>query len=173
MNIKLELPSQKRKLEAIDYIKEFIEYKSEIHGTGGIDITDYDNWLIKTLNSHRGLEIRENKVPASTYFVINLDSNKLIGMVNIRHYLNDYLISSGSGHIGYSVRPTERRKGYATELLRKALIILKTDLNVDEVLVGCYKDNIGSKKTILKNGGEFYKEIIEDDGMVTLAYKIK
>lgn len=173
MKLNFELPSKDRELEAKEYIKEFIEYGSDINGTGGLDVENYDKWLAKTLNSHQGIEKREGKVPASTFFVIESESNIIVGMVNIRHRLNDYLINSGSGHIGYSVRPNERRKGYATEILRKALIILKNVFNVEEVFVGCNKDNIGSKKTIMKNRGVLFNEITEEDRNITLEYIIK
>ena len=169
--IKLLLPSKDNKQEAIDYIKEFHNYNSPINGTGGLDINQYDNWLEQSLLSHSGIKIREDRVPASTYFAYN-EENKLVGMCNIRHHLSDYLINSGSGHIGYSVRPTERRKGYATEILHVALKILHQDHQVDTALVGCYKDNIASKKAILKNGGVLHQEIIEENENTTLAYHI-
>ncbi len=171
MDIKFMLPSIVNEKDAKEYIDEFKEYKSAINGTGGLDGCEYDLWLKKVTKSHLGEVSRKDRVPASTYFVFN-ESNKIIGMVNIRHCLNDYLITSGSGHIGYSVRPTERRKGYATQILAKALQFLKNDYGVSEALVGCYKENIGSKRTILKNGGKLHKEILEDDGRITLAYKI-
>lgn len=172
MKLSFELPSLERKKEAIEYIEEFHLHNSAINGTGGLDVLDYDNWLKKVLNSHKGKEERNDRVPASTYFVID-EIGKLVGMVNIRHRLNEYLISSGSGHIGYSVRPSRRRLGYATIILQKALQILRNDFYVKEALVGCYKDNIGSKKTIENNDGVLDREIVEDDGRITLAYKIR
>ena len=167
--IRFELPTLKRKEEAIQYINEFHAYHSAINGTGGLDINDYESWLEKVNLSHLGTASSKDRVPASTYFAVVDD--KVVGMVNIRHKLNDYLVTSGSGHIGYSVRPTERRKGYATEILRKALEILKTNYGVQRALVGCYEDNIGSKKTIINCGG-YLKERINEDEKITLAYYI-
>jgi len=172
MLLKFELPTIERKDQAIDYINEFLEYDSNINGTGGLDISDYGNWLTRTMDAHKGINIRKDRVPASTYFVFN-EEDILVGMCNIRHVLSEYLITSGSGHIGYSIRPIERRKGYATKILKEALKILKNDFDVKEVLLGCYKDNIGSKKTILSNGGKLQREIFEENGKITLAYTIQ
>lgn len=172
MVLRFELPTLEMKTQAIEFINEFHKYDSAINGTGGLDIDDYEAWLKRTIDAHSGVNIRKNRVPASTYFVFNQE-NVLVGMVNIRHELSEYLIASGSGHIGYSIRPTHRRVGYATELLRKALEILRKDFKVTEALLGCYKDNIGSMKTILNNGGVFDREIVDEENKTTYAYTIK
>ena len=172
MRLRFELPSKIRQSDAIDYIDEFVKHKSTINGTGGLNVNNYDNWLHRVLHSHQGIEERKDRVPASTYFVID-ENNTLVGMVNVRHYLNEYLYTSGSGHVGYSVRPTERRKGYATRILKESLSLLKMNFNVKEALVGCYKDNIGSRKTIENNGGILLREIKEENNKITLAFSIK
>ena len=85
-------------------------------------------------------------------------------MIDIRHRLNDYLLNFG-GHIDYSVRKSERQKGYATEMLALALIECMK-LNIKRVLITCDKDNIASAKTIINNGG-----ILEGSG-ITQRYWI-
>ena len=170
--LRFELPTLKRKEQAIDYIHEFHKHKSNVNGTGGLDINDYENWLKRTIDAHKGANIRKDRVPASTYFVFDED-DKLIGMCNIRHILSEYLITSGSGHIGYSVRPNERRKGYATSILQESLNILRNDFSVAEALVGCYKGNVGSNKTIIADGGILQREILEENGETTIAYTIQ
>jgi predicted acetyltransferase len=97
-------------------------------------------------------------VPSSHYFLVN-NINQIVGMIDIRHELNEYLRTIG-GHIGYSIRPSERKKGYASYLLKEALIICK-ELNIKQVLITCNEDNIGSAKVILNNGG------IEEDLFIT------
>ena len=82
-----------------------------------------------------------------------------MGMIDIRHELNEYLRTIG-GHIGYGIRPTERKKGYASYLLKEALTKCK-ELHINQVLITCNEDNIGSAKVILNNGG------IEDDLFIT------
>jgi len=91
-----------------------------------------------------------DRVPHTTYWLRNED-NLIVGAVNIRHRLNQKLLNQG-GHIGYGVRPSERRKGYATKILSAALELTK-DLGLQRVLVVCDKENIGSEKTIVKNSG--------------------
>ncbi len=171
MDLKFELPTTKRKKEAIEYIKEFIKHDSLINGTGGLDINDYDNWVTRKSDSHSG-KPETGRVPSSTYFVIDESRDRIVGMINIRHNLNEYLIVSGSGHIGYSVRPTERRKGYAKEMLRRGLIILNNDYNVEEGLFSCFKHNIGSKTVILRNGGVYQRSYFEEDNTESLVFTI-
>ncbi len=85
--------------------------------------------------------------------------DRILGMIDIRHYLNEYLKNYG-GHIGYSIRPTERRKGYAKEMLKMALSKCR-ELNIYRVLITCIERNIGSEKTILANGGVYEDTVFE------------
>ena len=87
-------------------------------------------------------------------------------MLQIRHCFNDYLEKFG-GHIGYSVAPSERRKGYATEMLKAALPKCR-ELGLDKVLITCIDHNVGSRKTILANGGIYESTVYEPDEKVNL-----
>ena len=130
------------------------------------DYHDFDYYL-------DNLEIKETKdgrVPDSVFFLLDEDRNRLLGAVNIRHFLNDYLLREG-GHIGDGIRPSERRKGYATEMIRLALIECKK-LGIKKVLITCNKDNIGSAKSIKTNGGILENEIIDSDGELLQRYWI-
>ena len=93
----------------------------------------------------------------------------LICMIDIRHRLNDYLLNFG-GHIGYSVRKSDRQKGYATEMLALALKECKK-MGMKRILLTCDKDNIASAKTILSNGGILENEVEEGD-TITQRYWI-
>ena len=88
-------------------------------------------------------------------------------MIQVRHYFNDYL-EKYAGHIGYSTRPGERRKGYAKEMLRLALEFCKETLGLDKVLISCYDDNEASRRTILANGGVYESTVHEPDHDRTL-----
>ena len=113
---------------------------------------------------------RPDKVPAFTYLAVLQQTGELIGMIDIRHRLNEGLLKFG-GHIGYSVRPSRRRQGYAVEMLRLGLEECRK-LGIDRVLLTCDKTNIGSAKTIQHNGGVLENEI-ETPDRITQRYWIK
>lgn len=119
------------------------------------------------------IEVKEetkNSVLDSTYFALDIERNIFVGAVNIRHYLNDQLLLNG-GHIGDGIRPSERRKGYATEMIRLALEECKK-IGIDRVLMVCYKDNIASAKSIINNGGILENELPTEDGKIDQRYWI-
>ncbi|MBV1929508.1 MAG: GNAT family N-acetyltransferase [Gammaproteobacteria bacterium] len=89
------------------------------------------------------------RVPQDTYWLVK--DNDFIGSINIRHGLSGFLIQYG-GHIGYAIRPSQRRQGYATLILKMGLEKLR-DLGIERALVTTSEHNIGSQKTILNNGG--------------------
>lgn len=102
----------------------------------------------------KNLEIKEEKdgrVPDTTYFCLDEDRDIFVGAVNIRHYLNESMLLNG-GHIGDGVRPSERRKGVATKMISLALKECKK-LGINRVLMVCDKENVGSAKSIVNNGG--------------------
>ena len=116
-------------------------------------------------------EPKDGKVPDSVYFLLDVERDILLGAVNIRHYLNDYLLQFG-GHIGDGVRPSERRKGYATEMIRLSLIECKK-LGINRVLMVCDKTNVGSAKSIIKNGGVLENEFVDNNGKTQQRYWIE
>ena len=107
-------------------------------------------------------------VPATTYFALDKERNVIVGAIQIRHFLNKHLRNSG-GHIGDGVRPSERRKGYATEMIRLALEKCK-EIGIDRVMISCNESNIGSKKSILNNGGIFERTVIEDNEKIEIYW---
>lgn len=109
-------------------------------------------------------------VPHSTYWLID-GRREVVGVTNIRHRLNEKLRNSG-GHIGYGIKPSARRRGYASALL--ALALRKTaELGLERILLVCDRGNIGSERTILKNGGRFESEFTEADGTVVKRFWIE
>ena len=166
------IPSEKHENDAIDYINEFYKYNSKINGVGELDsyLDDYSGWL-KKLEKDRKQIVNEKRVPAETYFLVRENDNRIVGMINIRYNLNERLLLNG-GHIGYSIRPTERRKGYNKINLYLGLKRLD-ELNVETALLDCVKSNIGSSKTMLALGAKKYNEIYNEDyGEVVEKYKI-
>jgi len=131
------------------------------------DYHDFDNYLANLEIS----EPKDGKVPDSVYFLLDIERDIFLGAVNIRHYLNDYLLKFG-GHVGDGIRPSERRKGYATEMIRLSLIECKK-LGIDNVLMVCDKTNVGSAKSIIKNGGVLENEFVDDNGKIQQRYWIE
>ena len=128
------------------------------------DYHDFDHYLENLENRSE----KDGMVPDSVFFLLDEDRNRLLGAVNIRHYLNDALLKEG-GHIGDGIRPSERRKGYATEMIRLALIECKK-LGIDKALMTCARDNIGSVKSIVKNGGVLENEFVNSEGVAEQRY---
>ena len=162
--MRLVFPRIAYKDKAIEYIKEFYEYGSEINGSGSLERylieSTYEYWLKKVLSDIDIANVPESRVPGLTYFYVREEDDKIIGMINIRLALNEFLRTEG-GHIGYSIRPTERRKHYATEMLRAALKVCDV-IGIKEVLVSCDKDNIASAGVIKNCGGILKHECYSD-----------
>lgn len=130
-----------------------------------LDYRNFENYL-------ENLEVKDTSgglVPDSTFFCLDEERNIFVGAVNIRHDLNEYLLRSG-GHIGDGVRPSERRKGVATAMIALALEECRR-LGINRVLMVCDKDNVGSARSIQKNGGVLENEIL-DDGVWEQRYWI-
>ena len=172
MGLYLAKPTIDMKDDLINYIEEFYIFNSNINGVGGLDryLNDYDGWL-KKLDADEVIVPTEERVPGLTRVLIREEDNRIIGMVNIRLVLNKKLKHEG-GHIGYSIRPTERRQGYGKVNLYLALLICK-EHNIPVAQVDCDSINIGSKKTIEALGGilqrEFYCEPLDCNA---LSYNI-
>ena len=169
-----ERPSLERKEEAIEYINEHVEVNSTPNGSGGLNRVNhsvtYEEWLEDVLKyEEKNYANSKGLVPATTYFTIRESDNKIIGMVNFRHYLNEELLRFG-GHIGYGIRPTERKKGYAKIQLYMALKEA-SKMNIDSVMVSCVDTNIGSEKTIVALNGIFERtEEVEKYGNVKVYW---
>ena len=112
----------------------------------------YEEWLEENLQAEAGLNIPENWVPAIQLISFDV-AGQALGFLNLRLRLNDYLLENG-GHIGYSIRPSERGKGYAKESLRQGLQVAKGK-NIKRALVTCSTENPASRAVILANGGVF------------------
>ena len=148
-----ETPGIARKDDAIAYIREFREYGSEINGSGGLDrfTDDYEGWLRK-LEGDYAQEPGEERVPARTFFLVRESDRRIVGMINIRLALNDRLRQYG-GHIGYSIRPTERGKGCNRINLYLALKVCDR-YGIGEVLLDADLDNPASWRTMEALGGQ-------------------
>ena len=148
--LKLILPTSADEQEVWGYRKEFLEQGSSLDGSGGLaEAESFAQWYSKTLANRSEQTVCPGLVPATTFLAVDADG-KLIGMIDIRHRLNEGLLRFG-GNIGYSVRPCCRRQGYATQMLALALEECRK-MQMQKVLDTCIKENIVSSMTILKYG---------------------
>lgn len=163
--VKLVKPDISYKEQILSYKQEFIAHNDSMDGSAGLmDYEKIEDWLAALKANSCEETVRKGLVPASTYLAVRTRDNKLVGMIDIRHCLNDYLKRFG-GHIGYSVRPSERGHGYAKRILGLALQRC-IEMDMEQVLITCYKDNVASAKTILHHGGILENEIMENNRVV-------
>ena len=153
--------------QILDYKEEFLLNSEIIQGAANMTDLSTPEWVQFTENTKNKESVTPGFVTAHTFFA--LDNNKIVGIINARHELNDYLLNFG-GHIGYSVRKSERRKGYAKAMLSYTVDFLFS-LGLEKVLITCDKKNIASKRTIESCGGILENEVATED-RTTLRYWI-
>ena len=144
------------------YRQEFLDIDGSMDGCGSLRrCATADEWIGKCRLGKDPATVPANLVPATQYIYVREEDGRVVGMLQIRHYFNEYL-EKYSGHIGYSVRPSERRKGYATAMLHDALPHCR-ELGIRDVLISCLTDNEGSRRTILANGGVYESTVHEPE----------
>lgn len=157
---KLIKPDPRYESTLRSFVREFAEAGEDLvpwvlADLGG-DITAYVEYLEQ---QSQGKHLPEGRVPHSTFWLVD-DSGEIVAVSNLRHRLNEFLSEVG-GHIGFGVRPSARRQGFATEVLRCTLGEAQR-LGIERVLVTCDKGNLGSERAILKNDGVLQDEIWSD-----------
>ena len=152
--LKLIEPTMEYDREIQAYRSEFLANGNSMDGCGSL--RNYENtaeWLEKLEEGKDPETVPPDRVPATQYIFVREEDGRVLGMLQLRHCLNEYT-ERFAGHIGYSVRPSERRKGCASAMLREALPLCR-DLGLDRVLVCCRVENEASRRVILKNGGVY------------------
>ena len=168
--LKLIQPALEFEEQVNEYVKEHFEHgENELSASKGLtSASSYEEWVQTAIREEENP--KENWVRNNTYLVIREEDNKLIGLLNIRKEDNERILD-WAGHIGYGVRPTERRKGYASEILRLALAECRR-IGMKKVMLGCHQDNIGSKKTIEKNNAVYERKVMVE-GKPAFVYWIE
>lgn len=168
--VRLVLPDESYKKQYLEMMDEWITFGGRLNPAAlRNNGTSYEKWLDWMKDDQNKLTCPEGAVPQTLYFAVNRD-DVLLGAVTIRHYLNERMLIDG-GYIGYGVRPSQRRKGYAKKMLSLAIIKLR-EMGIDKILVTCAADNIGSMKTILANGGILENEIPNGKGELVKRFWI-
>ena len=165
--MKLIEPTTEYEGQIREYRKEFLDSGDSMDGTGALRrFEDPREWIAYSDSLKDPGTVPPGKVPSTQYMLVREEDRKIVGMIQIRHCFNPYLEKYG-GHIGYSVAPSERRRGYAAQMLKMVLPKCR-ELGLDRVLITCIRGNEGSKRTILKNGGVYESTVHEPEEDIDL-----
>lgn len=169
MSITLIRPTLEWKEKALEYRAEHFNYgEMIINGSELLDKTDsYEEWLKSVTDNILPETVNPDWVVTDTFFAVD-ENERIVGIIDLRHTLNDFLKDFGNS--GYSVRPSERRKGYAKEMLRQVLQVAK-QAGLQEVHLSVERNNEPSVKTIVRNGGT-YERSFEFEGEEADIYRI-
>lgn len=159
--IKLVRPSIEYAEDIMEVRREFLEEDPDvyIHGAGNLqEYTSAEEWIRYVENMRRRETCPENLVDSDIYLAVREEDNRIVGMAELRHHIDHPVLSVWGGHIGYCVRPSEQRKGYARIILSRILDICKT-YGIPKVLLTCSEDNLASERTIRSGGGVYEKTV--------------
>ncbi len=153
-SLELVFPTLKDKEKVLDYRQEFFNHNEPIiHGGAFLDSIDsYEKWLDQVEKSVNLDTVPSGLVQSATFLVIRASDQKMVGIIQLRYELNEAL--KNYGHCGYSVRPSERKKGYATNMLSQ-IVKKSQEAKMDHLQLSASQSNLPSIQTILKNGGQY------------------
>ena len=144
------------------YRADFLAAGNPAEGSGSVlRFSRTEDWLAQVAHYSRAETTPPDRVPCTQYIYVREDDGKIVGMLQLRHYLNE-ILERYSGHIGYAVCPSERRKGYATQMLAAGLEECRAR-GMSRVMLSCTPENEASRRTILRNGGVYDSTVLEPE----------
>lgn len=155
-------PSDRYSRQVMEFREEMLQNNDSLDGCAELEeCTSFEEWI--RFEERLRAKFKEGYVPSEVFLAIRMRDDRMVGIIDYRHPLSDFLLRFG-GNIGYSVRPSERHRGYASEMLRQLLDVCRA-YGETRVLLTCDKENTASQKTILKNRGVLENEVDDNVGL--------
>lgn len=158
----LKTPSALYAEQVMQYKEEMLQNGDSFDGCAGLEeVQSFEEWI--EFERRLKEKYKESYVPSEVFLAVRKKDNLVVGIIDFRHPLSDFLFHFG-GNIGYCIRPSERRKGYAGEMLKLILPVCR-EFGENRILVTCDKENEASRRTIIKNGGVLENEVTDTTGL--------
>jgi len=162
MYLKLVRPTHKYADQVMQYKEDMLANNDSFDGCAGLEeVRSFSEWI--DFGNRLKKKYGEGYVPSEVFLGVRIEDEKVVGIIDYRHPLSPFLLQYG-GNIGYSVLPSERRKGYAGEMLKLMLPVCR-EFGENRILLTCDKTNNASRQAIVKNGGILENEIKDEVGL--------